>query len=172
MADVIDSVENPELTIVDVMYRVLDQINATYSGYGVSIPTKQFLDMGGQGETPHDCEQVTVALEQVYNGLPGNPEQVPSQCAGPRSGVFIIEVVRCMPGMQTRSRGATTLMPPTADALTTVARTQATDAWLLMDAGLLAAQSLNYIGGLADVSFSPESGGYQATVLTLILGLP
>ena len=40
-----------------------------------------------------------------------------------------------------------------------------------MDAALTAAQNFALNGGLADVLVTPESGGYQAVVLNLALGL-
>lgn len=160
------------MTIADVMERILEGINNEFMSQSIDLPSRQFFDIGGQGETPHDCEQVTVSFEQMYNGTPGNPDQVPTRCDGPRTGVFVIEIVRCTPQMTTGSSRAGGPKPPTEQALSASSIKQTQDAYTLMDAGLHVAESLSYIGGLADVTVSPEEGGYQAVVMTLILGLP
>lgn len=159
------------MTIADVMISLLDQVNATFIENEVDLPERQLLDMGGQGETVHDCAQVTVSFEQMYNGLPGTPDQLPTRCYSPRTATFIVEVVRCTPVVGTGGRGQSPV-PPTADEITIASIAQARDAYVLMDAGLTFAESLDYAGGLADISMSPESGGFQAVVLTLVVGLP
>lgn len=164
------------MTIYNVMERILDGVNREFMENGIDLPSKQFFDMGGVGETPHDCEQVSVSLEQMYTGTPGNPEQEPTRCFGPRSGVFVIEVVRCTPvAAETKVRGGAP-KPPTVEQLNAKTKQQTQDAYILMDAGLTVAEEISNIGvgvgGLADVTVSPEDGGYQAVVLVLILGLP
>lgn len=160
------------MTIIDVMERILDGVRTEFMINGIDLPSKQFFDMGGTGETPHDCEQVSVSFEQMYTGTPGNPEQVPTKCNGPRSAVFVIEIVRCTPTAAPISNRSSKPLAPTEAQLNTSATAQAKDAYILMDAGLNVAESLNYLGGLADISVSPEDGGFQAIVMTLIVGLP
>lgn len=172
MADPIDVHANPKLSIIDLMYKFLDTLNIVYSENQEPIPSRQFPDMGGQGETPHDCEQVSISLEQMYNGPPGNPAQVASRCDGPRTAVFVVELVRCMPTAKPAGRGSTTLVPPTVDELTIAATQQSKDAWLLMDAALRCGESIDWLGSMADISFTSEQGGYQAVVLNWIVGIP
>lgn len=156
-------------TIFEFMEKVLAEINTTFAEHGVTLPEKQFFDVGAN-EAPHDCEQVSVAFQQLYNGVPGNPDQVPTPCNGPRTASYVIEIVRCTPVMERKLRGGP-LMPPTKEDLDASAERQVIDGWLLMDAALTAAQNFALNGGLADVLVTPETGGYQAVVLNLALGL-
>lgn len=158
-------------TIFETMNRILTQINNTYSTFGVELPTKQFFDLGGQGETPHDCEQVSVSFEQMYNGAVGNPDQTPTGCYAPRTATFVIEVVRCTPTLKRPTGRGGALIPPSVEELSEAVEIQTNDAWLLMDAGLTMAEEFSLAGGLADVLVSPESGGYQAVILNLVLSL-
>lgn len=151
------------------MEMVLAEVNTTFAEHGVALPEKQFFDVGAN-EAPHDCEQVSVAFQQLYNGIPGNPDQVPTACNAPRTVSFVVEIVRCTPVMERKLRGGP-LMPPTAEDLNASAERQVIDGWLLMDAGLTAAQNFALSGGLADVLVTPETGGYQAVVLNLAIGL-
>ena len=158
------------LSIYNLMQMMMDEVNATYAEAGVELPSKQCFDSYGAGQTPHDCEQVSISFEQMYNGLPGAPEQVPGKCYSPRTGVFVIEVTRCVPTLEKNRAGKLAL--PSVAKLDEMAKQQSADAWLLMDAGLRAAEAANYLGGLSDVAFTPESGGYQSAVLNLVLGIP
>lgn len=156
-------------TIYDFMEMVLTQINTTFTEHGVALPERQFFDTGAN-EAPHDCEQVTVAFQQMYNGLPGVPDQTPTACMGPRTASFVIEVVRCTPLMERQARGGP-LTPPSIDKLNSTTKAQVVDAWLLTDAALTAAESFAVSGGLVDTLVTPETGGYQAVVANLAIGL-
>jgi hypothetical protein len=144
----------------------------------VDLPTRRYLAVGGQGDTVHDCEQVTVSFEQGYSGLPGNQAQEPVKCAGPRTGVYIVEVVRALPQPNTVAANPTTTVPAKfaqavtgvqtlpSDVQSDIARKQMQDAMLLMDAGLRAGETMT-IGALADVSAGSPQGGFQAMTLVV-----
>lgn len=156
-------------SVFDTAQDILDEISSIYSSVtGVTaLPTKQYIAAGGQGSQPHDCEQVTISMEQLYVGMPGAPAQGPERCDSPRSAVFFVEIVRNTTITERTARGVTVPKMRTAAQETDLARIQMQDALLLMEAGLNVASE--FIGGVADVSAGPESGGYQAMVLTLIL---
>lgn len=157
---------------------ILNTVVTTYADHGVDLPTRRYLAVGGQGETVHDCEQVTVSFEQGYSGLPGNQAQEPVKCASPRSGVFIVEVVRALPSPNTDAANPATLVPSRfgqevtgvqilpAEVQSAMARKQMVDAMLLLDAGLRAGETLQ-LGALADVSAGSPQGLYQAMTLVL-----
>jgi len=156
----------PEDSIFNALEVVLESINGVYSSAGVELPTRQLLTVGGPGEEPHDCEQVTVSFDQLYSGPPGEQAQVPARCESPRTAVVVVEVVRCLP----ISKNPRQLLS-TAE-ITDFAMLQMKDAWLLMDAGLKTGEALAFTGALADVTAGPASGGYQAMVMNLIIGIP
>lgn len=157
---------------------ILNTVVATYADHGVDLPQRRYLSVGGQGETVHDCEQVTVSFEQAYSGLPGNQAQEPVKCDGPRTGVYIVEVVRQLPLPNTAAANPGTTVPSRygqvmgsvqmlpEDVQTNIAKKQMVDAMLLMDAGLRAGQTM-MTGALADVSAGAPQGGYQAMTLVI-----
>ena len=159
--------------IYDTAQAILDELNLVYTqhtGEVSSLPTRQFIAIGGAQSQPHDCEQVTVSMEQTYVGLPGSPADGPARCDSPRSAVFFVEVVRkTLTPQQTSRRGAaipTSLTPAEENAL---AKIQMQDALLMLDAGLRVGDQ--YLGSVADVSAGPESGGYQAMTMTVVTGI-
>lgn len=156
--------------IFETAEQILDGIVAIYGeheGEVSPLPERRYIAVGGQGSQPHDCEQVTVSMEQFYVGLPGQPAQIPSNCSSPTSGVFFIEVVRKTAIIEQFSRrGGEQVIPPTPAQESEFAKIQMQDARLLMEAGMRIGE--NFIGSVADVSAGPESGGYQAMVMTLI----
>ncbi len=163
---------------VEIADLILNTVVATYADHGVDLPARRYLAVGGQGDTVHDCEQVTVSFEQGYSGLPGNQAQEPVKCAGPRTGVYIVEVVRALPSPNTTAANPTTLVQSRYGAEVTgvqtlpmevqsdMARRQMVDAMLLMDAGLRAGETMN-LGALADVSAGSPQGLFQAMTLVI-----
>lgn len=164
--------------IVDIADLILNTVVATYADHGVDLPERRYLAVGGQGETVHDCEQVTVSFEQGYSGTPGNQAQEPVKCASPRTAVFIVEVVRALPLPNTVSANPATTIPAMygedktgvailpAEVQTAIARKQMVDAMLLMDSGLRASEN-TMTGALADVSAGSPQGGFQAISMVL-----
>jgi len=163
---------------VQIADHILNTIVATYADHQVDLPQRRYLAVGGQGGTVHDCEQVTVSFEQGYSGLPGTQAQVPARCATPRTGVYIIEVVRALPQPNTTDANPALAVPSRFGQVTTgvqilpedvqsdMARIQMVDAMLLLDAGLRAGET-TLTGSLADVSAGQPQGGYQAMTLVL-----
>lgn len=157
---------------VEIADLILNTVVATYADQGVALPERRYLAVGGQGDTVHDCEQVTVSFEQGYSGLPGNQAQEPATANDPRTAVFIVEVVRQLPLPNTTSANpATTVQSRYAsdmrvqvlpvDVQSDIARKQMVDAMLLLDAGLRAGQTTT-TGALVDISAGSPQGGYQA----------
>jgi hypothetical protein len=159
--------------IYETAQSILDELNLTYTqhlGDVVALPTYQYIAIGGAQAQPHDCEQVTVSMEQMYTGLPGAPSDSPVRCDSPRSAVFYIEVVRKTIQPQQASRRGTAIpakLSPTEE--NALAKTQMQDAMLMMEAGLRVGDQ--FLGSIADVSAGPESGGYQAMTMTLVTGV-
>ena len=163
---------------VQIADHILNTVVATYADHGVALPDRRYLAVGGQGSTVHDCEQVTVSFEQGYSGLPGTQAQEPAKCATPRTGVYIVEVVRAVPNSNTADANPATMVPSRygqtvtgyqmvpAEVQSAHARKQMVDAMLLLDAGLRAGET-TLTGSLADVSAGTAQGGFQA--MTLIL---
>lgn len=163
---------------VEIADHILNTVVVTYADHGVDLPERRYLAVGGQGDTVHDCEQLTVSFEQGYSGLPGNQAQEPVKCASPRSAVFVVEVVRALPLPNTADAAPSTPVPSRygqevtgvgvlpADVQSAIARKQMVDAMLLLDAGLRAGET-TLTGSLADVTAGSPQGGYQAMSLVI-----
>lgn len=163
---------------VEIADLILNTVVATYADHGVDLPARRYLAVGGQGDTVHDCEQLTVSFEQGYSGLPGNQAQEPVKCAGPRTGVYVVEVVRALPSPNTAAANPATLVPSRygqevtgvailpVEVQSEMARRQMVDAMLLMDAGLRAGETMT-VGAMADVSAGSPQGLYQAMTLVI-----
>ena len=149
---------------------LLSLINAVYVEAGEQLPDRQYVTAGRHdSEVVHDCEAVSVIIEQGFNGTPSQRVQTPSFCHDPRSVTLTVEVVRCQP-VPSRGRGTDGTIA-VAD-LNATALTQATDMFLLMEAGLRLGEAdfndrIDRPGALADVTVGRESGGMQAVVLTV-----
>lgn len=160
---------------------ILNTVVATYAEHGVELPERRYLAVGGQGDTVHDCEQLTVSFEQGYSGLPGSQAQEPAKCDGPRTAVFIVEVVRELPLSNTVASNPSTPVPARysqvktgvqilpAEVQTEIAKKQMVDAMLLLESGLRAGDLTLINGSLADVTAGSPQGGYQAISLVITI---
>lgn len=141
---------------------ILDAVRAEFQAAGVELPTRQYLAIGGRGETVHDCAQVTVSWEMTYSGSPGQPSQTPHPCDNmPLSATYFVEVVRRMPVSKNGSAVA-------ADIMTAYAEERMDDSVLLTEAGKRAVAGVWTQSGLIDVVAGSPQGEYQALVLSII----
>lgn len=163
---------------VEIADHIMNTVVATYAEHGIDLPARRYLAVGGVGMTVHDCEQLTVSFEQGYSGLPGNQAETPARCGGPRTGVYVIEVVRAVaepntavanpatPAPSRFGQEVTGVQPLPPDVQSDIARKQMVDAMLLLDAGLRAGET-TLTGSLVDVSAGQPQGGFQGMILTL-----
>lgn len=180
--------------IIDMAEHLITTINNVYIAAGVEIPELQYYCIGGQGQTVHDCEQLTVSWDQAYSGLPEAEASIPAKCDQIHTARFVIEVVREYSTMrpfidpntgqvvqptQNRpaaygARGAhSAIEKPDPEIVKREARTQMQDAVLLLRAGLIAGEGTTSNRSIVDVSAGPASGNYQAVIMnfTAALGL-
>lgn len=156
--------------IFDLANHVLDVIRSRFAEYEVELPVRQFVQIGGRGSAVHEGEQLSVSMEQVYSGLPGDQSANPTKCTDPMTVVFGIELVRCVPTPSSGGR-STKPVPVSTEKIEETAKIQSMDAQILMEAGLIAAESTWLKGGMADVTAGTPEGGLQALVMSLILVL-
>lgn len=145
-----------------VMQNIVDSIVQVYQDAEVSVPDRHVLSVG---VAPHDCEQINVSLEQLYIGGPGDEAEQPMRCDAPRTVGLTVQIVRCIPTPSGRGHSVT----PEAQSLSV--GVLAADFWLLME-GIMAAESVNFLGALVDISASPPSGAFQAVQANVVVGIP
>lgn len=177
----------PEVNdIIDMAQHLLDTINAVYADAGIDVPDRQYYVVGGQGQTMHDCEQVTVSWDQAYSGIPGNEASIPVVCDSIHTASFIVEVVRKVNTIRTPVDPMALPSSPTAtknlpgryaggtlgqesmaspEDYIRESQTQMRDAVLLLRAGLLAGEATTTGTSIVDVSAGTPQGGYQATIM-------
>lgn len=158
---VFSEIPNTEI-IAAVMNEILDSIVGTFELNDVVLPERRFITVGG---TAHDCEQLSVSFDQLVSGPPGAQTEEVSRCNDPRTIALTIELVRCIPTPKGRGSAVST-----AD-LNYAATRMTGDAWLLMD-GAMSSQATEWLGALTDVAVTEPSGGFQATVLNMVVGVP
>jgi len=145
---------------------VLSGVIDTFTAHGVDLPTRHVISVGTQ--PPHDCEQVTVTLQQIYYGVVGQPADQPVRVQGtdgPVTAVLDVQVVRTFPTITGSGRA------PSEVKISEAARNQARDGWLLlMSIGDIDTWNT---GILADVTFADPQGGFGGPVMivTVPVGL-
>jgi hypothetical protein len=142
---------------------ILEHLASVYAENSIDLPSRQFIAVGGQGQTVHSQEQVTVSWEQAYSGLPQHQAQFPVRRTEPWTGVFVVEVVRNLPGMPPSGR------EPSTDSLNAVATQQMQDAQLMIEAGRRAFEDSWEGSGMADISASMPQGLLQAVTMTVMV---
>lgn len=180
--------------IIDMSEHLLETINRIYQEAGIAVPELQYYVIGGQGQTAHDCEQLTVSWDQAYSGLPEAEASVPAQCDQIHTARFVIEVVREVKSVRpfidpntgqtvqptlnrpaAYGRGGSTMKieKPDAELMKLEAQQQMRDAILLLRAGLIAGEGTTGNRAIVDVSAGAPSGNYQAVIMnfTAALGL-
>lgn len=176
----------PDLNdIVDMADHLLETINRVYAEQDtVVLPDRQYYIIGGQGQTVHECEQLTVSWDQAYSGLPGNEASIPAKCDSIHTASFVVEVVRAIntarnmnEAVSPTAPGSTTNIPgryagavgtvgmPSEEDYMREARQQMRDAVLLLRAGLEAGDATLGESSIVDVSAGAPQGGYQATIM-------
>lgn len=185
----------PDLNdIIDMSEHLLGTINRVYQEAEIEIPARQYYVIGGQGQTVHDCEQVTVSWSQAYSGLPQSEASIPMRCDAIHTAAFVVEVVRKVntvrtfvdpatgqivtPQAQTKNRpgaygggGIGQVEVPEAEDFKREAQIQMQDAVLLLRAGLLAGEATIQNSAIVDVSAGTPQGNYQAVIMNFVASL-
>lgn len=149
-------------SLADLCNAVLESVVAVFETYGVEVPERQYITTGAP---VHDCSQLTVSLQQLYLGPPGDQAQRPQKCDAPRTAFLSVSLVRDVPAPVQRTGR------PTAQSLQESGERQMIDAYLLLKAGAEAVDQWG-LGVLADVSPGEAAGGMQAMLLNVTLAVP
>lgn len=130
-----------------------------YADIGVPLPDRQYWTIG---TTAHDCEQVVLAVQQMFLGTAAQPLET-SQCSGPRSLTFTIEVIRCVPALDNHGRA------PAADSIETASVNPVVDMEALMDCSHCFDPFS--AGIVVTIDAIPASGGMHGMIATYTANL-
>jgi hypothetical protein len=155
----------------DLAQHILATINEKFAEEEVSLPSLQIITLGGRGATSQLCEQISISIEQLYSGLPGDQAQQAVRCNAPQSAVFAVELVRCLPSSM--PKGRSTPIPAQTDAAqqTEAALSLMHDMQILIDAGMQACQSQWTQSGIVDVTTVAPDGGFQTIIMNVICAI-
>lgn len=88
--------------IAQFMGFALEQTVAAYAARGAELPQRRYWISGTEA---FDCGQVVLAVKSGALGTAGAPVQL-TDCSGPRTLSFTVDVVRCAPVADSRGRPA------------------------------------------------------------------
>lgn len=165
--------------LFDMAQQTLDEIVSQFEELGVDLPERRYVNIGGMQDSAHDCEQLTVTLEQHYPGTPSEQAEVGATCTSPRTLAMVVELVRCIPNMQAKGRGGAAYRPPNPEEMTEYTKQRAKDMLILLEAGSVISDRFyewNGMGitqgGMFDVTPGTPSGNMQGLILNLIVLVP
>ena len=145
--------------LYDLGVHILTTIQNIFAREGQPLPDRQYVTVGAPAQ---DCEQVTVAFQQVYIGPPGDEASLPQKCDGPRSATYQIVITRCITVESKRG------VAPTPVQMQGDARVLMRDAWILMTC---IGEVDDYLGVIVTVEVTDADGGMQSVVMNLTLGV-
>jgi hypothetical protein len=125
----------------------------------VPLPARRYWTIG---TTAHDCEQMVLAVQQMFLGTAENPLET-TQCNGPRGLTFTVEVVRCVPGLSNRGQ------PPAADAVETASVHPVIDMEIMLDLAKYFDPFL--LGVVVNVDPITADGGFHGAIATYSVSL-
>lgn len=149
-----------------LLITTLNHVVGRYEQAGVELPERRYIHYGAVAA---DCEQVTVELNQVYPGVPGDDPGAAQKCGGDtlRTAAMTVTIFRKIPtGSGNRGQD-----PPKPEDLTATTLILARDTWLLLDVAEEVDQVGHKRGMITEVSPIGPSGGYAGVAMTLSVAI-
>lgn len=163
----VTGVSSDALSLKNLMDAVLERLVDRFDYHNVPLPTKRYWKVGSP---IIDCEQLVLAVGQIYIGKPGSPAQEPMRCNSPRSVTFRAFLARQIPVPDNRGN------EPSASKQQEGSEILSVDAWVLLDAvahldgwDVVDAFGMGVIGS---VDVEEPQGGYQVLTATFTMAIP
>lgn len=153
----------------EIAENLLTTINEVFASNQVSLPERQYYAVGPENTVAYDCEQMTITFKNVSDGLAYNDVPRMLSCQNMESGIFFVELVRCIP--TTSASGMKVSAPPAQD-ITESAKNMMRDAKLFRE--VIKVVEEDYFmrdNPMYSISFGEPSGGFQSVQLSLKRGL-
>lgn len=138
----------------------LDQVVAVYGAAGAVLPDRRYWAIGGEA---FDCEQAVLTVRSLALGTAGGFIEL-TQCDGPRSLSFTLQVVRCVPVADSRGRA------PAPETIERASREVALDLEIMVYS-LPAAFDVYQTGVVASASAIAPEGGFHGAAGTYTVNL-
>lgn len=150
----------------EIAESLLINIRELFSANNVSLPERQYVSVGPENTTAHDCPQLTVTFKNISDGLSYNDVPRMLTCHTFQSGIFFVELVRSIP--TTGSAQGLRVSMPSPEELSESAKNMARDAKLFREVVNIVSQDHNITDKpMYSISFGEPSGGFQAVQLSI-----
>ncbi len=103
---------------------VLVNVNAIWAGAGITLPALQYVAPGPFSSVSFDCDQVTITIDAISRGAPGEPQSGYVRLAEASATISVAIIRLCMPTTNTPE-------PPLAAAQAAASDTTVADLDLL-----------------------------------------
>jgi hypothetical protein len=152
--------EAADFAIPKFVDQAMRDITAHYeTKVNVPLPARRYWTIG---QTAHDCEQMALAVQQMFLGTAEVPLEI-TQCSGPRGLTFTVEVVRCVPTMDNRGK------PPPGEAIEMASIHPVIDMEIMLDLAQYFDPFLT--GVIVNVDPIPAQGGFHGAICTYTVTL-
>ncbi len=151
-----------DLSLVTLAETILDGVIDGYAAKGIDLPTRRYYTIG----TPaNDCEQLVVAWQQSYVGMPGDEASLPQQCNEvAKTAVFSVQLCREMPVVNDDGKA------PAAAAIQDRSKALLLDAYVLLN--IVGSIDPTFFGVIATVDVVEVSGGLGCIQVQTALAIP
>lgn len=149
----------------DIAQNLLSTINDVFDSNQVPLPDRQYIAVGPENTVAYDCEQMTVTFKNVADGLAYNDVPRMLSCQAFQSGIFFVELVRCLP-----SSGASGLnvTASSAESLSESSKNMMRDAKLFREVVDIVKEDPNIMDKpMYSITFGEPSGGFQSVQLSI-----
>lgn len=137
----------------------LEAVENHYADAEIPLPERRYWTIGN---TAHDCEQVAIAVQQMFLGTAGEPSGL-VLCTAPRTVTFTLEIVRCTPTLDRRGT------PPSGSAIEASSVDPVIDLEILLD--LVGYFDPDNTGVMATADVLPAQGGFHGVMGTYTVTL-
>lgn len=149
----------------DIAQNLLTTINEVFGSNQVSLPERQYVAVGPENTVAYDCEQMTVTFKNVADGLAYNDVPRMLSCQAFQSGIFFVELVRCIPST---SASGMKVSAPSAQDITEASKNMMRDAKLFREVVDIVKEDPNIMDKpMYSITFGEPSGGFQSVQLSI-----
>lgn len=149
----------------DIAESLLTTLNEVFASNQVFLPERQYVAVGPENTVAYDCEQLTVTFKNVSDGLAYNDVPRMLSCQAFQSGIFFVELVRCIP-----TTGATGLKVsmPTSESISESSRNMMRDAKLFREVVDIIKEDPTIMDKpMYSITFGEPNGGFQSVQLSI-----
>ena len=153
----------------EIAENLMTTINEVFASNQVSLPERQYYAVGPENTVAYDCEQMTITFKNVSDGLAYNDVPRMLSCQNMESGIFFVELVRCIPSINATGMK---INNPSAVDMTESAKNMMRDAKLFREVIRVVKEDYYMRDNpMYSITFGEPNGSFQSVQLSLKRGL-